>query len=750
MESIYLVLVIMLFLLAASDLWVGVSNDAVNFMNSAIGSKAAKFRTIVAIAALGILCGAIMSNGMMDIARHGVFQPNLFTFAEVMTIFIAVMVTDIVLLDIFNSFGMPTSTTVSMVFELLGASFALALIKTWGNPDTNFSDYINSGQALGMITAIFISVGIAFVFGTVIMYISRLIFTFKYKQRLKFKIGIFGGLAVTAILYFMLFKGLKNLSFMTPEVRDFIDGHVVVILLICFVVLSIIMQVLHMMKVNVLRIIVLLGTFSLAMAFAGNDLVNFIGVPLAGYSSYIDFTSAGAANPDTYMMNSLLESAQTPMVFLVGAGLIMVTTLATSKKARKVTETEVNLSRQDAGNEMFGSSKVARSLVRMASSASNAVLKITPEGVQKFVESRFQRPAEAVNENSAAYDLIRASVNLVVSALLIALGTSLKLPLSTTYVTFMVAMGSSLADRAWGRESAVFRITGVLTVIGGWFITAAVAFISCFTIATIMHFGGFVAQVILITIAVAMLIHSNINYAKRKKVEKGDLLFYQMLSSTDSKEIVKLLKEHVGKNVAEITDNFSSLLIDSTEGLFNEKLHALRKSQNAIKKYKVTLKSLRRREIICLRRADIAVAVKLSTPFHLLHNALFQLYYSLLRICRPSLEHVDNNFLPVDGNDAEVFRFLRGKVVILMNEMAGNFAEMNLDDGEEIQKECAALKQEISEFRDKVMVNIQTQNSDITATTLLLHLLQELEQILHEIDRLVYNMRKFARLAKEN
>lgn len=750
MESIYLVLVIMLFLLAASDLWVGVSNDAVNFMNSAIGSKAAKFRTIVVIAALGILCGAIMSNGMMDIARHGVFQPNLFTFAEVMTIFIAVMVTDIVLLDIFNSFGMPTSTTVSMVFELLGASFALAIIKTWGSPGTNFSDYINSGQALGMITAIFISVGIAFVFGTLIMYITRLIFTFKYKLRLKFKIGVFGGLAVTAILYFMLFKGLKNLSFMTPEAREFIDSHIVIILLICFVVLSIIMQVLHFMKVNVLRVIVLLGTFSLAMAFAGNDLVNFIGVPLAGYSSYIDFTTAGAANPDTYMMTSLLDSAQTPMVFLVGAGLIMVTTLATSKKARKVTETEVNLSRQDAGNEMFGSSKVARSLVRMASSAGNVVLKITPERVQKFVESRFQRPVEAVNENAAAYDLIRASVNLVVSALLIALGTSLKLPLSTTYVTFMVAMGSSFADRAWGRESAVFRITGVLTVIGGWFITAAVAFISCFTIATIMHYGGFVAQVVLIAVAVAMLIHSNINYAKRKKVEKGDQLFYKMLSSTDSKEIVKLLQEHVGKNVADITDKFSSLLIDSTEGLFNEKLHALRKSQNAIKKYKITLKSLRRREIICLRRADIAIAVKLSTPFHLLHNALFQLYYSLLRICRPSLEHVDNNFLPVDGNDAEVFRYLRGKVVILMNEMAGNFAEMNLDDGEEIQKECAALKQEISEFRDKVMVNIQTQNTDITATTLLLHLLQELEQILHEIDRLIYNMRKFARLAKEN
>ncbi|MCI6518617.1 MAG: inorganic phosphate transporter, partial [Prevotellaceae bacterium] len=602
MESIYLVLVVLLFLLAASDLWVGVSNDAVNFMNSAIGSKAAKFRTIVAIAAVGIFCGAVMSNGMMDIARHGVFQPDLFSFREVMTIFLAVMVTDIVLLDIFNSFGMPTSTTVSMVFELLGASFALAMIKTWGNPGTDFGDYINSGQALGMITAIFISVGIAFVFGTLVMYITRLIFTFKYKVHLKFKIGIFGGLAVTAILYFMLFKGLSNLSFMTPETKEFIKTHIAVILGVCFVVLSIIMQILHFLKINVLRIVVLLGTFALAMAFAGNDLVNFIGVPLAGYSSYIDYANSGSGNPDTFMMSSLLESAKTPVFFLIGAGAIMAATLATSKKARRVTETEVNLSRQDAGNEMFGSSRVARSLVRMASSAGNVILKITPERAQKFVESRFQRPVEAVGENAAAYDLLRASVNLVISALLIALGTSLKLPLSTTYVTFMVAMGSSFADRAWGRESAVFRITGVLTVIGGWFITAAVAFISCFTIANIMHYGGFPAQVILITVAVAMLIHSNISYAKRKKNDKKDVLFYNMLSSTDSKEIVKMLQEHVGKNVAEITDKFSTLLIDSTDGLFNEKLHSLRKSLSSVKKYKVILKSLRRREIICLRR----------------------------------------------------------------------------------------------------------------------------------------------------
>lgn len=750
METIYLVIVAFLLVLAVFDLFVGVSNDAVNFLNSAIGAKVAKFRTVLIVASLGVLIGAVMSAGMMDVARHGIMHPVNFSFHEVMVIFLAVMVTDVIVLDVFNTLGMPTSTTVSLVFELLGATVMISLFKIIADPSLSFPDLLNSDKALSVIIAIFVSVAIAFIVGLVVQWISRIIFTFNYKMHLRYTIGLFGGISFTFLAYFIFIKGLGGSPFISDATKDWINANTPMLMLGTFVVSTIVMQLVHALGVNVFRFIVMLGTFALAMAFAGNDLVNFIGVPLAGYSSYIDFTSAGAANPDTYMMNSLLESAQTPMVFLVGAGLIMVTTLATSKKARKVTETEVNLSRQDAGNEMFGSSKVARSLVRMASSASNAVLKITPEGVQKFVESRFQRPAEAVNENSAAYDLIRASVNLVVSALLIALGTSLKLPLSTTYVTFMVAMGSSLADRAWGRESAVFRITGVLTVIGGWFITAAVAFISCFTIATIMHFGGFVAQVILITIAVAMLIHSNINYAKRKKVEKGDLLFYQMLSSTDSKEIVKLLKEHVGKNVAEITDNFSSLLIDSTEGLFNEKLHALRKSQNAIKKYKITLKSLRRREIICLRRADIAVAVKLSTPFHLLHNALFQLYYSLLRICRPSLEHVDNNFLPVDGNDAEVFRFLRGKVVILMNEMAGNFAEMNLDDGEEIQKECAALKQEISEFRDKVMVNIQTQNSDITATTLLLHLLQELEQILHEIDRLVYNMRKFARLAKEN
>lgn len=748
MESIYLVLVVLLFVLAASDLWVGVSNDAVNFMNSAIGSKAAKFGVIVTVAAVGVFFGATMSNGMMDIARHGVFNPQYFSFAQVMTIFLAVMVTDIVLLDVFNSFGMPTSTTVSMVFELLGASFALAMIMTWGHGAGEFGMYINSAKALGMITAIFISVGIAFVFGSLIMYLTRIIFTFRYRVKEKYLIGIYGGLSTTAILYFMLFKGLSNLTFMTGAARSFIDGNIGWILLGCFVVLSVVMQILFWLKVNVLRVIVLLGTFALAWAFAGNDLVNFIGVPLAGYSSYVDFTSAGAADPDSFMMTSLLSSAHTPVVFLIGAGAVMVIALATSKKARRVTETEVSLSRQDEGDEMFGSSRAARSIVRMAGTAGNFILRITPAGVQKYVDSRFQRPAEAMGDNAPAYDLLRASVNLVVSALLIALGTSLKLPLSTTYVTFMVAMGSSFADRAWGRESAVYRVTGVLTVIGGWFITAALAFISCFTIAVLMHFGGFAVKVILIAIAVAMLIHSNIVYGKRKKTDRGDELFYRMTASTDSAEITALLKQHIARNVAVVTDSFSSILIDATEGLFKEKLHAIRKAYNATRKYKVKLKSIRRREIICLRRTDNVTGVKLSTPFHLIHNALSQLYYSLLRVCRPSLEHVDNNFLPVDGRYAEVFRFLRGKVVILMNEAAGNFTDMNLTDGEEIQKECAALRQEISDFRDKLMADMQTQDKpDITSLSLLLHLLQELEQILHEVDVLIYNMRKLARLS---
>ena len=508
MEWIYLCFVVFLFVLAISDLWVGVSNDAVNFLNSAVGAKAAKFRTAIIVAALGVFCGATMSNGMMDIARHGIFQPEHFAFSELMYIFLAVMVTDIILLDAFNSLGMPTSTTVSMVFELLGASFAFALLKMNGGEGAlGFSDYLNTSKALSVIVGIFVSVAIAFTVGAVVQWITRMIFTFRYSGKLKWKIGLFGGFAVTCIVYFMLLKGIKTMSFMNADIKHWIADNTWTILGGCMVFFTALMQILHTCKVNVFKVVVLIGTFALATAFAGNDLVNFIGVPLAGYESFLDWKNAGAADPSTHMMGVLNGEARTPFIFLFAAGVIMVVSLATSRKAHNVTKTEINLAKQDEGEEMFGSSKVARSLVRMSSSAANFIVRHTPDSVRSWIDKRFDN-TEIEKEEGASYDLVRASVNLVISSLLIALGTSLKLPLSTTYVTFMVAMGTSLADRAWSRESAVYRVTGVLSVIGGWFMTAGIAFTAAFIIAMIMHFGGVVAAIIIVLIGLGAMIHT--------------------------------------------------------------------------------------------------------------------------------------------------------------------------------------------------------------------------------------------------
>ena len=649
MEWIYLGMVIFLFVLAAFDLWVGVSNDAVNFLNSAIGSKVARFRTIVMVAALGVFCGAVMSDGMMDIARHGIFRPEMFHFEEVMCIFVAVMVTDIVLLDVFNTLGMPTSTTVSMVFELLGATFALTMLKMQDAPSAAaFGDYMNTDKALQVILAIFLSVAVAFVFGALIQWVARLVFTFHYRNgRLSRKVGLFGGLAITAIVYFMLFKGLKHLSFMTPEVKEWIDANVWMVLGVTFVFFTLLMQGLHALKVNVFRIVVLTGTFALATAFAGNDLVNFIGVPLAGFSSFNDFANSGATDPAAFTMDSLNGPATTPLVFLIAAGVIMVVSLATSKKAHNVVKTEVGLARSGEGEEMFGSSRVARSLVRWGNAVGEAAVRWTPAPVRNWVDNRFRGEAQPEAEG-AAYDLVRASVNLVVAALLIALGTSLKLPLSTTYVTFMVSMGSSLADRAWSRESAVFRITGVLTVIGGWFITAGVAFTACFFVPLTMYYGGIVAMAILVAAGLFALIHSQRRYkAEQSKTADGDLLFTQMLTEQDAKAILPMLERHLNVASSEILLRYADELSDTVDGLRTESLRPMRRAEKSLRSEKRVLKNLRRREIICLRRTAPETAIRLSTSFNLAHNALRQLHYGLVRISEPALEHVDNHFTPL-------------------------------------------------------------------------------------------------------
>lgn len=746
MEWMYLGMVIFLFILAAFDLWVGVSNDAVNFLNSAIGSRAAKFRTLVLIAGIGVFCGCVLSNGMMDIARHGIFSPQYFSFQDVMYIYLAVMVTDIVLLDIFNSFGMPTSTTVSMVFELLGAAFAFTMLKIAdGSTALSMADYLNTSKALEVIMGIFLSVPIAFVFGSLIQYITRIVFTFSIAKNIRYKIGIFGGIAITAILYFMLFKGLKDLSFMNADVKNYIHTHILIILGSIFVVATIVMQLLHAFKVNVFRIIVLIGTLALSTAFAGNDLVNFIGVPLAGFSSFCDFTANGAGfTPSTFMMSSLTESAKTPIYFLAAAGAIMVFALATSKKARKVTETEVGLSRKNEGDEMFGSSKVARSLVRWGNSIGTALSNITPTPIARFIDSRFQVPEEAI-DNQAAYDMCRASTNLVMSSLLIALGTSLKLPLSTTFVTFMVAMGSSLADRAWSRESAVFRITGVLTVIGGWFITAGVAFSACFFVAMAMNFGGVVAVFIIVAAGIYSIIHSQQRFTKKQKeLQEGDILFQQMLAEKDREAIIPMLSRHMNMSIAETLDKYSHILAESTDGLFSESLRPMRHALRELTKEKRELKNLRRRETICLRRAQPPVAaIRLSTNFHLIHNSLRQMLYGIIRMAEPAREHVDNNFSPIEPEVSERFCRVRNEMIALMNNISENMRNQRATNNDALIEQSKQIELHIADFNQQMGIAIQGEDNNLNAYTLVLHMGQELQQLAFELSSLLTTDKNF-------
>ena len=743
MESIYLGIVIFLFLLAIFDLTVGVSNDAVNFLNSAIGAKAASFKTIILIAAAGIFCGATMSNGMMEIARHGIFRPEAFHFNELMCIFLAVMVTDVVLLDIFNTLGMPTSTTVSMVFELLGGTFALAMLKIAAGPESlTFAELLNTEKALTVILGIFLSVAIAFFFGTLVQYLSRIIFTFNYTTKLKWTIGLFGGIAVTAIIYFMLIKGIKDASFMTDAHKLWVKDNTLTIVGGCFVFFTVLMQILHWCKVNVFKVIVLLGTFALAMAFAGNDLVNFVGVPLAGFSSYTDFMANGNGVANDYLMGALNEPAKTPFIFLFLSGVIMVISLITSKKAQNVIKTSVDLSRQDDGNEMFGSSAIARSLVRSMTTLGNNISKIIPEKVKVWLDSRFNKD-EAILANGAAFDLVRASVNLVLAGLLIALGTSLKLPLSTTYVAFMVAMGSSLADRAWGRESAVFRVTGVLSVIGGWFITAGAAFIICFFVTMIMYFGGMTAMVIMIGVAAFILIRSNNKYRKKMKSEKQDDVFQQMLSSKDKADVWNLLRQHVRENLVKVLDFAANTYGQMTDGFIREDLKSLRKAVSSTNDEKDILKKIRRKETLGMRRIDRNVAIEKNTWFHLGSNSSEQMMYCLKRMCEPCKEHVDNNFNPLPAECAEEFVPIRDMLKSLLERTKDIIDKGNYEEADLVLAEGEELKTCLSRLHKMRIERMQEENSSVKLSLVYLNLLQESQELVSIMRHMLRASRKF-------
>lgn len=745
METIYFGFVVFLFVLAVFDLMVGVSNDAVNFLQSAIGAKVAKFKTILTIAAIGIFTGAAMSNGMMEVARNGVFHPSFFSFQDVMFIFLAVMASDIVLLDIFNTLGMPTSTTVSMVFELLGGTFALALMKVAGDPSLHVADLMNTSKALTMIMAIFVSVAIAFVVGAFVQYISRTLFTFVYRNNsLKWKIGIFGGLAFTAIIYFMLIKGLGNVSFISDAAHEWINTHSWTICGICFVVTAVLSQVLFALKVNVFKILVLTGTFALAMAFAGNDLVNFIGVPLAGYSSFQDYSANAGGDAAGYMMDSLNGPAHTPVLFLIAAGLIMVISLATSKKAFNVVKTSVDLARQDAGDEMFGSSKMARVLVRFSTNTASALSELVPNGVKRWFAKRFDNE-NVVLPQGAAFDEIRATVNLVVSSLLIALGTSLTLPLSTTYVTFMVAMGSSLADKAWGRESAVFRITGVISVIGGWFITAGAAFILCFLVALAMSLGGLTMASILIALSIVLLVRSNIKYKKKQAEEKGDVVFNQMITSEDNAETLRLLTQHIRQGQSRFLDFVNVNYLNVTEGFISEDLSRLQKAESAMRKERQELKQRRRKEMLGLRRIDPGVAIEKSTWFHLGVNSCEDMLYSLRRICDPCEEHIDNSFVPLEKDRIKEFLPLRDTLLYLLKRAVVVISTENYTDSDKLREQCEEFKSCLSSTRQGQIERMQTSKENITVSYVYLNLLQETHEIASSLQHLLRASKHFAK-----
>lgn len=744
METIYLGFVIFLFVLAIFDLMVGVSNDAVNFLNSAVGAKTASFKVIIIVAAIGVFMGATMSNGMMDIARHGIVLPEHYYMDEVMCIFLAVMITDVILLDIFNSLGLPTSTTVSMVFELLGAAFAMSMVKIANDVTGELSllNLLNTEKALSVIIAIFVSVAIAFVFGTVIQFIARLFFSFNYKKGLGWKIGIFGGLAVTAIVYFLLINGVKGLTIMTAERKQWIDDNTLLIVGVCFVSFTVIMQVLHWLKVNVFKVIVLLGTFALAMAFAGNDLVNFIGVPLAGYDTFMHYTAAGGGDPSSFSVAFLNSSAKTPTLFLVIAGAIMVYALATSRKARNVIKTSVDLSKQESGDEMFGSSRVARSLVRNTVNVFNSVLKVIPAGVRQWVDKRMNSD-DVILEKGAAFDMVRASVSLVLAGALIALGTSLTLPLSTTYVTFMVAMGTSLADRAWGRESAVYRITGVISVIGGWFITAGAAFIAAGVVVLALYYGGIVMAIALMALVVFLLIKSGKMLKKKTQRSADDELFDKMISAKTKEEVWPLLQQHVkmteDTNLQFVADAYGKI----TNGFIKEDLRELRHASNAIKEAKKMLKKSRRKELICLRRAVDQTAIEKNTWLHLGINSCQQLNYCLRRLCEPCEEHVDNNFESLPQECVKEFVPLRDNVVYMIDRAkeiidTADYASIN-----EFRVEASKLKASFSELRNKQLDRLRIADTNIAVSYVYLNMIQESEEMISQLRHLLRAVDKF-------
>ena len=717
METFLPIVIAFIFVLAVLGIVAGVSNDATNFMSAAVGTKSASYRAVTIIASFGIIFGSLMSNGMMEIARNGVFSPQYFFANEIVYIYLAVMIANLILLDVFNSLGLPTSTSVSLVFELLGATVAIAMIKmrSGGLVGIGLSELINTDKALTMIVGIFLSVAIAFIFGIIVQYITRLIFSFNFEKNLKWKIGVFSGIATTALIYFMLIKGMKGAAFITADVRAWIDAHTWQLLGMSFIFFTVLMQILFFLKVNVLKLVVLIGTFALAMAFAGNDLVNFIGVPLAGLDTYIDVKNSGVAM-DALSMGSLNTMSAANTIYIILAGLIMVVTLLTSKKAKIVLQTSLDLSKQNGGNESFGSSAIARALVRFTNNMVNAIDNILPVKVKVWIEKRFDN-REMILEENASFDLIRGSVSIVLASMLIALGTSLKLPLSTTYVTFMVTMGASLSDRAWSRESAVYRVTGMFSVIGGWFITAIVAFLICFLIALLFYFGGVVAMVAMIALAVYIIIK---NRAKSNKSEDNDELFEKALDTNDHEAIYALFLQHNRESMNTLLNLSKDIYTNIVDSFVNEDIKTLRKASNDCREAKQIMKQLKRKEIMIMRRLNDKMMNK-NTWFHISYN------------CDPCKEYVDNSFTPLDEKYLPEVESLKEKIFWAIDAAGITIYSSEYKDVDAVMERIKVREDEVVKMSHEQMNRIQSNKENIDLALLYLNIIQESSAIITEM-----------------
>ena len=755
MDNPYILMLIALTVLAVIDLVVGVSNDAVNFLNSAIGSKAISVKKILIIASLGVFVGSITSSGMMEVARKGIFVPSEFYFNEIMYIFMAVMITDILLLDVFNSLGMPTSTTVSIVFELLGAAVAMALIKIYttdsGETAADLGKYINTETAMFIIFGILLSVVVAFSIGAIVQFVSRLIYSFHLESRPSYVNALFGGFAITAITYFIVIKGLKGTPFY-KDIKHLIEGNLTLIIAIGFVVWSLISQLLiKLFKINILKVIIGIGTFSLALAFAGNDLVNFIGVPIAAWNSYEAFMDPAinvkglAAN--AFPMDILGNKVPSNVWLLLLAGGIMVVTIWTSKKAKTVIETGINLSRQGEGHEKFQPNPMSRVVVRAAMGINAGVRYLFPKKTLDIIDTKFQKPVIELSKDKSyempAFDMIRASINLIVAGVLISIGTSLGLPLSTTYVTFMVAMGTSLADRAWGRESAVYRVAGVLNVIGGWFMTAIVAFLAAAIVAYLISLGGILMVAILLLLVFGLIARNSIKHTKKSKeikkqhhIERAELI------------TINGVIEESSDHIAEVATRVNKLYTNVVNDLANHDLNKLRKTDKHVGKLNDEIDGLKDGVFYFIKSLD-DTSVQASRFYILVLGYLQDVAQSISYISRASFKHVNNNHKNLKKGQLKDLKQIDNQLTALLEKVSEVFENRTFDYLDEILVEKQELLNDVSASIEKQVARIRTDETSPKNTTLYFSVLLETKDLIVALMSLLQTYQEFYLSTKE-